>query len=138
MNVRDQGQGEPALVFLHYWGGSSRTWDLVIDRLKTDFHCVAYDQRGWGDSDRPETGYSLEDLAKDAESLIRTLELDRYILIGHSMGGKVAQLLASKRPPGLEALILVAPSPPTPMAARTWGRLTKGEIKYAKCNGLRT
>jgi pimeloyl-ACP methyl ester carboxylesterase len=48
--------------------------------------------------------------------LIRTLELNRYILIGHSMGGKVAQLLASRRPPGLQALILVAPSPPTPMA----------------------
>jgi pimeloyl-ACP methyl ester carboxylesterase len=115
LKVRDQGWGEPSLLFLHYWGGSSRTWDLVIDRLKTDFRCIAYDQRGWGDSDKPETGYSIQDLANDAEALIQTLELTRYVLIGHSMGGKAAQLLASKRPAGLEALILVAPAPPTPI-----------------------
>jgi pimeloyl-ACP methyl ester carboxylesterase len=83
--------------------------------LKTDFRCVACDQRGWGESDRPETGYSVQDLANDAEALIRTLGLTRYVLIGHSIGGKVAQLLAAKRPGGLEALILVAPAPPSPM-----------------------
>ena len=115
LNVLDQGQGEPALLFLHYWGGSSRTWDLVIDRLETDFRCIAYDQRGWGDSDKPETGYSMQNLADDAEALIQSLRLSRYVLIGHSMGGKAAQLLASKRPEGLEALILVAPAPPTPI-----------------------
>jgi pimeloyl-ACP methyl ester carboxylesterase len=115
LNVRDQGRGEPALLFLHYWGGSSRTWDLVIERLKTDFRCVAYDQRGWGESDKPETGYSMQDLANDAEALIKSLGLTHYVLIGHSMGGKAAQLLASQRPAGLEALILVAPAPPTPI-----------------------
>jgi pimeloyl-ACP methyl ester carboxylesterase len=115
LNVRDQGRGEPSFLFLHYWGGSSRTWDPVINRLKTDFRCVAYDQRGWGDSDKPETGYSVQDLANEAEALLRTLGLTRYVLIGHSMGGKVAQLLASRRPAGLEALILIAPAPPTPI-----------------------
>jgi pimeloyl-ACP methyl ester carboxylesterase len=123
LNVRDQGQGEPVLVFLHYWGGSSRTWVLVIDRLKTDFRCVAYDQRGWGESDKPETGYRMQDLANDAEALIHSLGLTRYVLIGHSMGGKAAQLLASRRPEGLEALILVAPAPPTPI------NLTEAERK---------
>jgi pimeloyl-ACP methyl ester carboxylesterase len=116
LNVRDEGQGEPTLLFLHYWGGSSRTWGPVISDLRTDFRCVAYDHRGWGDSDKPETGYSIECLAKDAEALIQALGLCRYVLIGHSMGGKVAQRLAAKRPEGLEALILVAPAPPTPMA----------------------
>jgi pimeloyl-ACP methyl ester carboxylesterase len=115
LNVRDQGRGEPSFLFLHYWGGSSRTWDPVINRLETDFRCVAYDQRGWGDSDKPETGYSVQDLANEAEALLRTLGLTRYVLIGHSMGGKVAQLLASRRPAGLEALILIAPAPPTPI-----------------------
>jgi pimeloyl-ACP methyl ester carboxylesterase len=115
LNVRDEGKGEPSLLFLHYWGGSSRTWDPVINSLKTDFRCVAYDHRGWGKSDKPETGYSVHDLAEDAEALTQTLGLTRYVLIGHSMGGKVAQLLAAKRPVGLEALILVAPAPPTPI-----------------------
>jgi pimeloyl-ACP methyl ester carboxylesterase len=116
LNVRDEGQGEPSLLFLHYWGGSSRTWDQVVSELKTDFRCVAYDHRGWGESDKPETGYSIQELANDAEALIQALGLTRYVLIGHSMGGKVAQRLAAKRPEGLLALILVAPAPPTPMA----------------------
>jgi pimeloyl-ACP methyl ester carboxylesterase len=47
--------------------------------------------------------------------VIDALGLQRYVLVGHSMGGKVAQLLASRRPGGLEGLVLVAPSPPQPM-----------------------
>jgi alpha-beta hydrolase superfamily lysophospholipase len=79
LNVRDEGQENPTLLFLHYWGGSSRTWDLVTDKLKTDFRCVAYDHRGWGESDKPETGYSIQELAYDAEALIQALELTRYV-----------------------------------------------------------
>jgi pimeloyl-ACP methyl ester carboxylesterase len=116
LNVREQGQGENALLFLHYWGGSSRTWCEVIERLKNDFRCIAYDHRGWGNSDSSPSDYRIEDLAHDAQALIRKLGLRRYALVGHSMGGKIAQLLASWHPPGLEALILVAPSPPVPMA----------------------
>ncbi|WP_342342641.1 alpha/beta hydrolase, partial [Escherichia coli] len=63
----------------------------------------------------PESGYSIEDLARDAEGVISALELKRYILVGHSMGGKVAQLMASRQPEGLEGLVLIAPSLPSPM-----------------------
>ncbi len=114
LNVVDTGRGFPTLIFLHYWGGSARTWKAVIHSLETQFRCVAYDQRGWGSSDAPANGYSLQDLAKDAFMLIQALGLRRYVLVGHSMGGKVAQLMASERPAGLEALILVAPASPSP------------------------
>ncbi|MFL9892875.1 alpha/beta fold hydrolase [Paraburkholderia sp. RL17-381-BIF-C] len=116
IRVREQGEGERALVFLHYWGGSSRTWDGVVGRLSTPCRTVATDHRGWGDSDAPERGYTIADLANDAQEVIETLGLRRYTLVGHSMGGKVAQLLASRRPAGLQGLVLVAPSPPSPMA----------------------
>jgi len=114
LNVVDTGSGDPTLVFLHYWGGSARTWQSVTRALESTFRCVAYDQRGWGSSDAPSDGYHLRNLADDASMLIRTLGLKRYVLAGHSMGGKVAQLLASQCPPGLEALILVAPASPFP------------------------
>ncbi|WP_026791039.1 alpha/beta fold hydrolase [Pleomorphomonas oryzae] len=116
LHVEERGQGDLALVFLHYWGGSSRTWKHVTAELATSFHTVAIDQRGWGQSDAPASGYALADLAADAEGVIEALSLHRYVLIGHSMGGKVAQLMASRRPAGLMGLVLVAPSPPTPMA----------------------
>jgi 3-oxoadipate enol-lactonase len=114
LNVLESGAGEPTLLFLHYWGGSARTWNRVIERLCPTFRCVAYDQRGWGESDAPADGYTISHLAGDAEALIRTLNLKRYVLVGHSMGGKAAQFLAAQRPPGLEALILVAPASPLP------------------------
>ena len=114
LNVVDTGVDQPALVLLHYWGGSARTWQSMTDDLARTYRCIAYDQRGWGQSDAPLEGYGLEDLAADAASLIAALGLARYVLVGHSMGGKVAQLLASRRPLGLEALILVAPASPSP------------------------
>jgi 3-oxoadipate enol-lactonase len=112
--VLDVGGGEPALLFLHYWGGSARTWGAVTQQLLADLRCIAYDQRGWGGSDAPAQGYSIRDLALDASEIVRALGLKRFVLVGHSMGGKVAQLLASQRPVGLEKLILVAPATPTP------------------------
>ncbi len=115
LHVEDRGSGAPSLVFLHYWGGSSRTWRHVADLLSAEFRTVAVDQRGWGQSDKPDHGYDLASLAADVEGVIAALGLARTILVGHSMGGKVAQLVASRRPPGLAGLVLVAPSPPVPM-----------------------
>ena len=115
INVEEQGKGDLSLVFLHYWGGSSRTWKHVTAELASRFHTLAIDHRGWGYSDAPANGYALADLAADAEGVIGALNLMRYLLVGHSMGGKVAQLMASRRPAGLAGLVLVAPSPPSPM-----------------------
>ncbi|MES2073166.1 MAG: alpha/beta hydrolase [Pseudomonadota bacterium] len=116
INVKDQGDGAPALVFLHYWGGSSRTWDAVIAALPPSYRTVAPDLRGWGDSDAPVIGYALADFADDAQQMIAHLGLREYVLVGHSMGGKIAQVLASRRPAGLVGLVLVAPATPTPLA----------------------
>lgn len=115
IHVRGQGSGAAALVFLHYWGGSSRTWSGVASELAPRYRTIAIDHRGWGDSQAPEHGYAIADLADDAQQVIDALGLRRYVLVGHSMGGKVAQLLASRRPSGLQGVVLVAPSPPSPM-----------------------
>lgn len=112
IHVEERGQGDLPLVFLHYWGGSLRTWRHVVDALSPTHRTVALDQRGWGQSDAPLSGYTLAELAADAEGVIEALNLTRYVLVGHSMGGKVAQLIASRRPSGLAGLVLVAPSPP--------------------------
>jgi pimeloyl-ACP methyl ester carboxylesterase len=116
IHVEEQGRGELSLVFLHYYGGSARTWGKVIAALPKSYHTIAIDHRGWGESDAPASGYGLADLADDAQGVIEALNLKRYILVGHSMGGKVAQLMASRRPKGLVGLALVAPSSPPPMA----------------------
>jgi pimeloyl-ACP methyl ester carboxylesterase len=113
--VDESGNGEPALLFLHYYGGSSRTWDGVIRDLGEQYRSVTMDHRGWGDSDAPEQCYAIGDLANDVQDVIEALNLERYVVVGHSMSGKVAQLFASRQPPGLQGVILVAPSPPSAM-----------------------
>lgn len=115
IRITETGDGEPALIFLHYWGGSSRTWQDVIDRLGGRPRSIALDQRGWGGSVATDGRYDLSVMADDVEAVVRALGLTRYVLVGHSMGGKVAQIVASRRPEGLAGLVLVAPAPPTPM-----------------------
>jgi 3-oxoadipate enol-lactonase len=113
--VTESGVAEPALVFLHYWGGSSRTWQDVVDRLGETRRVIVLDQRGWGNSVATDGRYGLAAMADDVEAVAHTFGLKRYALVGHSMGGKVAQIVATRRPKGLLGLILIAPAPPTPM-----------------------
>lgn len=115
LNGMDTGSGEPALLFLHYWGGSSRTWQQVIARLDSQSRCIAIDQRGWGASVATNGHYDLDSMADDVQEVTNTLKLDRYVLVGHSMGGKISQIVAKRHPSGLAGLLLVAPAPPTPM-----------------------
>ena len=116
LNVHVCGSGTTTLLYLHYWGGSARTWQPVIDALPDDWRHVAVDLRGWGDSARPDAGYGLADMARDVAGVIDALALGRYVIVGHSMGGKLAQYIAAGQPAGLRGLVLVAPSPPLPLA----------------------
>lgn len=117
LNLVDAGTGSPTLLFLHFWGGSSRTWGPVIDLLSRDNRCLAVDFRGWGRSSKDADRYDLSVLADDVEGLVAALELTDFVIVGHSMGGKVAQILAGRALQGLKQLILIAPAPPTALQA---------------------
>jgi pimeloyl-ACP methyl ester carboxylesterase len=107
--VWTQACESPTLVFLHLWGGSHRTFAPVIARLTSGCAAVSYDHRGWGAARDLPGPYGLSDLADDALAVIAGLGISRYVLVGHSMGGKVAQLAAARRPKGLATLALIAP-----------------------------
>ncbi|HXG85275.1 MAG TPA: alpha/beta hydrolase [Pyrinomonadaceae bacterium] len=111
--VENYKKTRPPLVFLHYFGGSSRAWTEVIEHLAKDYHCVAPDLRGFGASDSMPENYAVKDYADDVECLIATLTIENCVLVGHSMGGKIALALAARKPKNLQSLILLAPSPPT-------------------------
>ena len=113
--LTQSGAGEPALVFLHYWGGSSRTWRQVIEGLRGNPRAIALNQRGWGGSVVTDGRYDLAAMADDTQAVTSAIGLKRYVLVGHSMGGKVAQIIAARRPEGLAGMVLVAPAPPTSM-----------------------
>jgi len=107
LTAQEPSGPEPAWVLLHYFGGSSRSWDMLAPMLGRP--CAAPDMRGFGDAP-PGGAMRVADYADDAAPLLR----EGCILVGHSMGGKVALALAARHPPGLRGLVLVAPSPPGP------------------------
>lgn len=108
----------PTLVFLHYWGGSARTWDLVTDRLdRRDI--LTIDFRGWGRSKHLPGPYTLQEFADDVLSVLDDAAVSDHVRVGHSMGGKVAQLVAATHPAGLRGVILVGSAPAVPPAEIT-------------------
>lgn len=129
VHVGEGDPARPALVFLHYFGGSGKTWGTVADALTAEgFRCILPDLCGYGDSTAPGEHwmhYAVDIMADDIYELVGKLRLPRFVLVGHSMGGKIALALAARRPAGLEAVALLAPSPPTPepMAAAERARL---------------
>ena len=114
---RRPGAG-PTLVFLHYWGGSARTWQPVVDRL-AGRDVLTLDFRGSGRSSAMPGPYTLEQLAEDTLAVLVDAGVGDHVLVGHSMGGKVAQLVAARWSPGLRGVVLVAPGPARPAAEIT-------------------
>jgi len=110
-SVMEWGEGKPTLVFLHYFGGAATSWKWVAEQLP-DFRCVAIDLPGFGGTPALDTA-SLSHYAQKVTEELEQLAIADYILVGHSMGGKIALQVAveSDRPP--QKVVLVAPSPPT-------------------------
>jgi len=80
---------------------------------------VSIEARGWRRSRGRPGPYTLEQLAQDVRDVITDAGLQHYILVGHSAGGKVAQLVAAAPPPGLAGLVLAASVPSKPAATIT-------------------
>ncbi|WP_435880485.1 alpha/beta fold hydrolase [Streptomyces flaveolus] len=114
LHVRVAGRTGPTLVFVHYWGGSADTWNEVIVRLPPGQATLRFDQRGWGSSGAMPGPYHLDRLADDLARVVDACVSGPFVLVGHSMGGKVSQLLAARGPAGLAGVVLVAPAPPEP------------------------
>ncbi len=111
--------GNPAgapLVLLHALGEDGSDWDAVAGELSAQHRVYAPDLRGHGHSDRPDA-YSLELMRDDVIALLDGLELERATLVGHSLGGVVAYLVAQEHPHRVDRLVLEDVPPPYPRDA---------------------
>ena len=98
----------PPILLLHGGHQSAHSFDLVSLSLARYFHVLALDQRGHGDSEwARDVDYSNQTMALDAAAFIAALALDRPVVIGHSMGGRNAMLLAHAEATMLRGLIVV-------------------------------
>lgn len=113
--VEVTGSGPP-LLLLHGFTGAKEDFADQVPDLARDHRVVCFDHRGHGQSDKPEPGdaYSLDRLARDTLAVADALGLDRFHLLGHSMGGMVARRVALAHPRRVDALVLMGTSPGCP------------------------
>ncbi len=101
------GQGEP-LVVIHGGGGDARTWQKNIVELSEKYTVYAPDLPGYGGSQRLAGDYYIPELSDFIGSFASSLGLERFYLVGHSMGGGVALDYALKSPQKIKKLVLVS------------------------------
>jgi pimeloyl-ACP methyl ester carboxylesterase len=109
--MRNRSPKPPAVVFIHGIGGAGRVWSgQVASFAAAGFECLALDLPGYG-ARPPVASMTFEALAGDVERTIAEHGLIRPILVGHSMGGMVAQTALRRRPGGYSAVVLCCTSP---------------------------
>ncbi len=121
INCRIGGQG-PALLLLHGHPQTLVMWHKVAPRLAERFTLVAADLRGYGDSAKPEAGaeaYSKRTLARDNVELMRLLGHERFAVLAHDRGARVAHRLALDHPAAVERLMLLDIAPTLAMYRQT-------------------
>jgi pimeloyl-ACP methyl ester carboxylesterase len=109
--VDDGGRGGMPVVFAHSLAGNSSHWKAQLEHLRPSRRAVAFDFRGHGRSDPAKNrGYSIADMAADIAAVVEGgLGLERFVLVGHSMGGGASLVYAGAHPDRVAGLLLVDP-----------------------------
>lgn len=106
---------EKTILFLHGWPGNNKLFEYQFDKLPSmGYRCIGIDTRGFGDSDRPYSGYDYDRLADDVGHIINVLNLSNITLAGHSTGGAIAiRYMSRYRGYGVSKLALFAAAAPS-------------------------
>jgi len=112
VHYREQGQhdGLP-LLLVHGSFGSSRWWEPFLALLPEEIHAIALDLRGCGQSEKPNTGYSIEEQAADLWAFVEAIGWDDFDLVGHASGAAIAIEFTLNHPHRVNTLALVDPAP---------------------------
>lgn len=105
ISYTDQGSGSPALVFVHGWSCDKGYWKNQVPVFSDQYRVVTVDYGGHGNSGTNRENFTINSFGDDVAAVVEKLDLDKVILIGHSMGGDVIIDAASKMPERVMALI---------------------------------
>ncbi|WP_205302109.1 alpha/beta fold hydrolase [Nonomuraea montanisoli] len=118
LSFREEGDpASPALVLLHGRTADHNDWNGTTQHFAARHHVLAPDLRGHGASEYPGS-YAVADMADDVAELLRHLGIDTAVVVGHSLGGVVACLLAMRHPGLVGRLVLEDPPQPYPLEGR--------------------
>ena len=106
-HFRNWGGDGQAVVLVHGLASNCRIWDLVAPILCQQFRVLAIDQRGHGETFKPDTGYDFATVVSDLHGFMKALEVTDPVIVGHSWGGDVALEYAVAHPGGVRGLCFV-------------------------------
>ena len=113
MHYAEQGDREgEAIIFLHAYVDSWFSYSRVLSLLSAEYHAFAPDQRGHGNSDKPQCCYTADDYAADVDAFMDVVGIEKATLVGDSSGGLIAQRMALDYPHRVSRLVLIG-SPTT-------------------------
>jgi len=112
LRYRSWGEGSQTVIFVHGWMASSAIFDRVLAELpELDVRILVPDLRGAGSSDQAESTYAIDRYVEDVEAVIEDSGAATVTLIGHSMGGQIAQVTAARNSDKVDRLALICPVP---------------------------
>lgn len=136
LHIDDSGGSGRPVVLIHGWPLSAHAWEPQVSVLRdAGYRVVAYDRRGFGRSDKPESGYSYDILADDLQRVMEQCELQDVTLVGFSMGGgEVARYIGRHGESRLRSVVFAAAVPPYLMktADNPEGPLTPEKAQQTK------
>jgi pimeloyl-ACP methyl ester carboxylesterase len=103
----DTGFGDPPLLFIHGWACDSTHWRCTTPAFENAHRIATADLRGHGQSDKPQQDYTMAVFCDDVEWLAQQLDLRAPVVVGHSMGGVIALMIARRKKLPLSALVMV-------------------------------
>ncbi|MEL7627261.1 MAG: alpha/beta hydrolase [Anaerolineaceae bacterium] len=129
----DLGKGNP-VVLLHGLALNGSIWNEVVKRYRIQARFIVPDLRGHGETETGQATGDLDQFADDIFALVNFLQLERFTLVGHSMGGYIALAFASKHPEMLDALIMVTSNASSDSPEKQETRLK--EVRLAEESGM--
>ncbi|MEA5534895.1 alpha/beta hydrolase [Crocosphaera sp. XPORK-15E] len=109
LSYLEWGQGQEPLLLLHGLADLGWVWSSLGDYLAPNYHIIAPDLRGHGESSKPETGYKFSDYINDLDALMSYLGWNSATIIAHSWSAKLAAIWATQQPEKFKRLILIDP-----------------------------
>jgi pimeloyl-ACP methyl ester carboxylesterase len=136
LHIEDSGGNGRPVLLIHGWPLSTRAWEPQVSVLRAaGYRVVAYDRRGFGRSDKPESGYGYDTLADDLQRVMEHCKLEDVSLVGFSMGGgEVARYIGRHGEARLHSVVFAAAVPPCLIksAANPEGPLTPEKARQSR------
>ena len=105
LQIREYERDGEAIIFLHFGGGNLMMWQGVVPNFQNDYRLILVDLRGHGKSDKPKTGYHVDQMARDVVRIMEYLGLSRAHIVGSSLGAEVGLSMAANHPLKVVSLV---------------------------------